>query len=192
MGQGVNMKTIAELAGVSVATVSRVINQNGRFSAETEANVRRVMRELHFHPNTVAKSLKENRSNMVGVIVPDITNPHFAKMVLEIEKKLFDDSYVTIICNTNESRTLEQRYMDALISMRVSGIVLISGNRTYDLNGIPVIYVERCSSVGQSGSQVAERTVARLLAMMENAPIDLLRSDSADRLVERDPAKAVR
>ena len=62
MNSNVNMKTIAELSGVSVATVSRVINQNGRFSAETEANVKRVMKELHFYPNTVAKNLKKNRS----------------------------------------------------------------------------------------------------------------------------------
>ena len=144
MNSNVNMKTIAELSGVSVATVSRVINQNGRFSAETEANVKRVMKELHFYPNTVAKNLKKNRSNVIGVVVPDITNPHFAKLVLEIEKKLFEYSYLTVICNTNEVKELEQKHVDTLISQRVSGILIISGCKTYDLIDIPVIYVDRC------------------------------------------------
>lgn len=142
--QKVNMKTIAELAGVSVATVSRVINQNGRYSPETEANVRRVMKELQFYPNAMAKNLKQNHSNVIGVIVPDITNPHFAKLVLEIEKKLFSRSYQTLICNTNESEALEQKYMETLISQRVSGILIISGTKTYDINGIPIIYIDRC------------------------------------------------
>ena len=151
MSQKVNMKTIAELAGVSVATVSRVINQNGRFSAETEANVKRVMKELHFYPNTVAKNLKENRSNVIGVIVPDITNPHFARLVLEIEKRLFEYSYLTVICNTNEVKELEQRHVDSLITQRVSGILIISGSKTYDLNDIPVIYVDRCPDDYKAG-----------------------------------------
>ena len=77
-------------------------------------------------------------------VVPDITNPHFAKLVLEIEKKLFEYSYLTVICNTNEVKELEQKHVDTLISQRVSGILIISGCKTYDLIDIPVIYVDRC------------------------------------------------
>lgn len=143
MKSKVNIKTIAELAGVSVATVSRVINQNGRFSAETEATVKRVMEELHYVPNTVAKGLRENRTKVIGVIVPDITNPHFAKFVLEIETKLFEYSYSTVICNTNESVELEQKHVDTLISKRVDGIIFISGIGHYYLDDIATVYVDR-------------------------------------------------
>lgn len=143
MKEKVNIKTIAELSGVSVATVSRVINQNGRFSAETEANVRRVMKELDYHVNTVAKSLRETRTRVIGVIVPDITNAHFAKLVLEIETYLFQFSYSTVICNTNESGELEQKHVDTLISQRVSGIIFISGVKHYNLDDIVVVYVDR-------------------------------------------------
>lgn len=143
MKEKVNIKTIAELSGVSIATVSRVINQNGRFSAETEAKVRSVMKELDYHVNTVAKSLRETRSRVIGVIVPDITNAHFARLVLEIEKYLFGYSYSTVICNTNESEELEQKHVDTLISQRVSGIIFISGMRHYNLNDIAVVYVDR-------------------------------------------------
>lgn len=143
MKQKVNIKIIAENAGVSVATVSRVINQNGRFSAETEAMVRKVMEEMDYHPNTVAKSLREKCSRVIGVIVPDITNPHFARLVLEIENYLFAHSYSTVICNTNESNVLEKKHIDTLISQRVSGIIFISGKRYYSLEDIAVIYVDR-------------------------------------------------
>lgn len=143
MGNKVNIKTIAELSGVSVATVSRVINQNGRFSAETEAAVRRVMKELDYHPNTVAKSLREKHSKVIGVIVPDIMNAHFARLVLEIETYLFTYGYSTVICNTNESAALEQKHVDTLISQRVGGILLISGIRHYKPDDIPLVYVDR-------------------------------------------------
>lgn len=143
MRDRINIKTIAEKAGVSVATVSRVINQNGRFSAETEAMVRRVMEEMDYHPNTIAKSLRENHSHIIGVIVPDIMNAHFAGLVLEIEKNLFRHAYSTVICNTNESDALERKHIDTLLSQRVSGIVFISGKRHYSLDDVTVVYVDR-------------------------------------------------
>ncbi len=143
MKDKINMKTIAGRAGVSVATVSRVINQNGRFSAETEARVRHVMEEMNYHPNTIAKSLREQHSRIIGVIVPDITNAHFAGLVLEIEKILFEHAYSTVICNTNESDALEKKHIDALLSQRVSGIIFISGKRHYSLHDVTVVYVDR-------------------------------------------------
>lgn len=143
MKEKVNIKIIAQKAGVSVATVSRVINQNGRFSAETEAAVRRVMKEMDYHPNTVAKSLREKHSRVIGVVVPDITNLHFARLVLEIENYLFAHSYSTVICNTNESDKLEKKHIDTLISQRVSGIIFISGKRHYSIDDIAVVYVDR-------------------------------------------------
>ena len=138
-----SIKTIADLSGVSVATVSRVINQNGRFSAETEERVRNVMKELNYYPNTVAKSLRENHSMVVGVIVPDITNTHFSRLVLEIENYLFQHGYSTVICNTNESLTLEKKHLDTLISQRVSGIFVLSGEHHEMPEDIAVVYVDR-------------------------------------------------
>lgn len=155
MKEKVNIKTIAQRAGVSVATVSRVINQNGRFSAETEATVKRVMKEMDYHPNTVAKSLREKHSRVIGVIVPDITNSHFARLVLEIENYLFAHSYSTVICNTNESDKLEKKHIDTLISQRVSGIIFISGKRHYSLDNIAVVYVDRRPDDYEKNSECA-------------------------------------
>ena len=89
MEKGKSIKDIARLAGVSTATVSRVINQNGRFSKETEARVRRIIRENEYVPNMSAKGLRTSRTCVVGIIVPDITNPHFSSLVLKLEINLF-------------------------------------------------------------------------------------------------------
>ena len=85
----VSIKDIARLSGVSVATVSRVINQNGRFSEETRRRVEKVIKEYHYTTNMTGKSLRESKSNTIGVIVPDISNELFAEIVLELEKYFF-------------------------------------------------------------------------------------------------------
>ncbi|MDD2533518.1 MAG: LacI family DNA-binding transcriptional regulator [Eubacteriales bacterium] len=139
-----NIKQIAELSGVSVATVSRVINQNGRFSSETEARVRRVIEESGYVPNFVAKSLRTSKNHVIGIIVPDILNSHFAGLVLELEKKLFAHGYSTVICNTNESIELEKKHIDTLIAQQVSGVIFISGTKTCKVTqDIPAVYLDR-------------------------------------------------
>ncbi|WP_367924307.1 LacI family DNA-binding transcriptional regulator [uncultured Ruthenibacterium sp.] len=141
-----SIKEIARLAGVSTATVSRVINQNGRFSKETEERVRRIIRQTDYVPNMSAKGLRTNRTRVVGLVVPDITNPHFSSLVLKLEMNFFERGYSCLICNTNESEKLERKHIHTLSAQNVSGIVLISGTRNYtELGDLPVIYVDRPS-----------------------------------------------
>ncbi|MFK4996684.1 LacI family DNA-binding transcriptional regulator [Bacillus sp. N9] len=108
------MKEIAELCNVSVATVSRVINQNGRFSKETEEKVRAVIKEYGYKTNMVAKSLRMRQSKSIGVIVPDIKNEFFSSIVLEIEHFFFSEGYSVFICNTNNEEEKEQEYLKSL------------------------------------------------------------------------------
>ncbi len=144
MESKVNIKKIAELAGVSVATVSRVINQNGRFSAETEARVKKIIEDYHYIPNIVAKGLRTSQTKVIGVIVPDIVNTHFAALVREIEKELFKRGFSTMICNTDESPAMERQHIEILAAQQVGGIIFISGSRSYKMDhDIPVIYVDR-------------------------------------------------
>lgn len=139
-----NIKQIAALSGVSVATVSRVINQNGRFSVETESRVRRVIEASGYVPNIVAKSLRTSKNNVIGIIVPDILNPHFAGLVLALEKLLFVEGYSTVICNTDESIDLEKKHIDTLVAQQVSGVIFISGTKTCKVSkDIPAIYLDR-------------------------------------------------
>ena len=88
--KGLSIKQISELSGVSTATVSRVINHNGRFSKETEERVLRVIEQCQYVPNMVARGLRRSSSQIVGIIVPDITNEFFARIVLKIQMQLFE------------------------------------------------------------------------------------------------------
>jgi len=152
-----NIKDIAKLANVSAATVSRVINQNGRYSKETEQRVKRIIKEHNYIPNMSAKGLRTNQTFVIGVIVPDITNNHFASLVLKLETGLFKHGYSCLICNTNESRELEQKHMKSLSAQNVSGIIVISGMQDYpELNDLPIVYVDRPSKDMRSNRAMIE------------------------------------
>lgn len=101
-----SIKDIAKLSGVSVATVSRVINNNGRFSEETRKKILDVIEETGYQMNFSAKSLRMNKSFSVGILVPDISNYFFSDVVQKIEEELFELGYSTIICNTGRNLSL--------------------------------------------------------------------------------------
>lgn len=144
MPKAKSIREIAELAGVSTATVSRIINKNGRFSRETEERVLHIIRQNDYVPNSNARGLRTSRTRVIGIVVPDITNPHFANLVLDLEMRLFQQGYSCLICNTNESQELEKKHIQSLVAQNVSGMVLISGTRNYaELEDIPVVYVDR-------------------------------------------------
>lgn len=142
-----SIKKIAQLTGVSTATVSRVINDNGRFSEETRKRVQSAIEKYGYEPNRVAKSLRVNKSNTVGIIVPDITNSFFSSTVQQIEVYLFDHGYSTIICNTAHNQEKESKYLKVLESEMVDGIIIISGAldfKSTDLHSkLPLICIDR-------------------------------------------------
>ncbi|MFA9465236.1 MAG: LacI family DNA-binding transcriptional regulator [Velocimicrobium sp.] len=141
----VSIKDIADMASVSVATVSRVINQNGRYSVETEARVRRIMKEYDYKPNLVARGLRMKKVDTIGVIIPDITNEFFSKIALELQMGLFKQGFAAMICNTNEDGFIENQYIQMLNAQQVSGVIYISGNydeKREQLN-IPTVYIDR-------------------------------------------------
>ena len=144
MGNSISIKEIARLAGTSVATVSRVINRNGRFSEETEARVRKIIEEYHYQPNLVAKGLRENQMKMVGVVVTDVSSDFFSGIVREIESELFRSGYITILCNTSEREDVEKRIVESLGTLRISGVIYVGGKRSrYVFRDMPVVYVDR-------------------------------------------------
>lgn len=139
-----SIKEIARLANTSVATVSRVINGNGRFSKETERRVRDVIDRYNYQPNMLAKSLREDRMKVIGVIVSDITSAFFAGIVQEIESVLFRCGYTAVLCDTFENEEAEKRALEMIGNLRFSGIIFVGGKRTKALmNDLPIIYVDR-------------------------------------------------
>ncbi|MFB1049877.1 LacI family DNA-binding transcriptional regulator [Paraliobacillus sp. JSM ZJ581] len=143
-----SIKKIAELSGYSVATVSRVINNNGRFSEDTRKKILAIIEKTGYQTNSVAKSLRMQKSNTIGILVPDISNYFFAKIVQQIEERLFEDDYSTIICNTARSLEKEKVYLSMLESKMIDGLVVISGLEKFNLHAltnsnIPVICIDR-------------------------------------------------
>lgn len=142
----VSIKEIARICGVSVATVSRIINQNGRYSEETEKRVRKVIKELNYQPNQIAKGLRTSRTDIIGIIVPDITNEYFAALILAFQKKLFQGGYSCVIFNTDGSREIERQCLNNLAALNISGIISVNGY--LDLNELlkrdmPVVYIDK-------------------------------------------------
>lgn len=132
MKKNYSMKDIAKLSGVSVATVSRVVNNNGRFSEETRKKVEKIIEETGYQLNYSAKSLRMNKSLTIGILVPDITNHFFAEVVQKVEELLFNENYSSIICNTNKDVKKEKAYLNILESKGVDGLIVISGPMKFD------------------------------------------------------------
>lgn len=141
----ISLQDIANMAGVSIATVSRVINQNGRFSKETEKRVKEIIKKYDYRPNQMARSLRVKKGKVVGIIVPDVTNEFFARMALELQLQLLKHDYVAIICNTNESRDIELTHLSMLKSQLVSGLIYITHDVIEEKSAlnVPTIFIDR-------------------------------------------------
>ena len=99
---------VAKRAGVSIGTVSRVLNRSGYASEEARAKVEQAGRELNYRPNELARNLLQNRSMTVAMIVPDVANPYFSELVSACERELRNHGYKTMLCDTNGHKTNEQ------------------------------------------------------------------------------------
>lgn len=141
----VSMREVSRLSGVSIATVSRVIHNNGRFSDETAKRVMEVMNELNYVPDALAQGMRKRTLPVVGIIVPDILDDRFGLMVRVIQERIFESGYSTIVFNSNENGSQSQKFIDNLISSHASGLVYVpdSRNTVVDLKGLPTVFFER-------------------------------------------------
>lgn len=145
------IKDVAREAGLTVGTVSRVLNNRGYISEATRNKVHQVMKELNYQPNEVARSLSKSKTNTIGVIVPHIVHPYFAKLISNLEKAASDRGFKILLCNSREERERELEYLEMLKSNRVAGLVLCSATvKTESLESldIPVITIERNVGTG--------------------------------------------
>src|SRR5262245_61498900 len=115
---------IANRAGVAPMTVSRVINESGYVSREAREKVERAVKELNYHPNGLARSLKRQRTHVVGILLPDIANPFSAELVRGIQDALLPRGYSSFISASERSVQREQAALRALFDHRVDGIVV--------------------------------------------------------------------
>ena len=137
---------VAKKAGVSVTTVSRVINDYGYISQKTRDKVFAAMEELNYQPNSLARSLHGKSTNLVGLIFPAITNPFFAELVEKIEQKLFSEGYKVILCNAGSDKEKEREYLKMLLANQVDGIIAGAHNLgidEYNRVGLPIVSFDR-------------------------------------------------
>ncbi len=143
------IRDVAKKAGVSIATVSRVINNKGKIRKETEEIVQQAIKDLSYTPNMVARGLSSRRSYAVALIVPTITNPFFPEMARAVEDIARDNGYNVLLCNTDDKRDRLIDYINSLSSQYVDGIIINSHNivkedlQKLDRLGIPLVMMDR-------------------------------------------------
>src|SRR3989442_895830 len=145
------IKDIAARSQVSTATVSHVINHTSNVAPERRERVLRVIRELKYHPNAVARSLRTKQTRTVGMIAPDITNPFYPAVVRGAEDLLRQAGYTLIVGNSDIDSEKEEAYYRTFSAKRVDGLLLIASISTqpaeyllhHDLGEVPLVFIDR-------------------------------------------------
>lgn len=120
----VGMRDVAKRAGVSLSTVSLVVNGTGYVSDDMRERVRQAMESLHYVPNDLARNLSRNRANTVGIIVPTIRHPFFATLTASLQHVLSEQGLQTLLCSTTDAVNGEAEYVDMLRRRLMDGIVM--------------------------------------------------------------------
>ncbi|RDB33299.1 MULTISPECIES: LacI family DNA-binding transcriptional regulator [unclassified Exiguobacterium] len=140
------IREVAKVANVSVATVSRVMNEKGYVSEKARTAVLQAIKQLDYRPNRVARSLFQKRSGLIGLIVPDITNPFFPQLARAVEDMAHQHGFQVILCNTDEQFQKEQEYIQSLEAMHVDGLIITtnySNNPNYEELEVPIVALDR-------------------------------------------------
>ena len=117
---------VAEKAGVSRSTVSRVLTNSGRVDPETKQKVLAAMKELNYQPSQVARNLRRKETNLIAVLIPCISNPFFGSLVQGMEEVAVKKGYHVILCNTGEDPVRQMEYLQMLERKQVDGVILTS------------------------------------------------------------------
>lgn len=124
----ITIADVAEKADVSAMTVSRVLNNKGEISEATRQHVLKVMREMGYRPNRVARSLATAKTLKIGVIVPSISSAYFGAVLEGAERLFWDRGYHMMLCNTGEDVRREQTILDLFEEDRADGVLVLSSH----------------------------------------------------------------
>jgi len=127
---------VAKEAGVSIATVSKVINQTGRISDKTRAHVNKVMERLDYQPSVVASALTGKSTYTIGLLIPDLANPFFAEIARSVEDRGSELGFNLVICNTDNEPNKGIQYISLLKQKRVDGIIIATGLQNELMKGL--------------------------------------------------------
>lgn len=166
----VTLREVAREAGVSIKTVSRVMNGEPAVKAVTYARVRGAIDRLGYRPNELARGLKGSRSRTIGLVIADISNPFFADLCKEVEEIARARGYSVILCASAEDAAAEQEYVELLLQRRIDGLLLVPAPGTHGYlerergAGLPIVALDRPAdgvesdvvlSEGRQGSRLA-------------------------------------
>ena len=121
------LKDVAKRSGVAIGTASAVINKSLWVSEETRRRVQKAIDELNYRPNQLARNLRTQRTNTIGLIVSDITNPFFPQIIRSIDACARRNGYLIIVCDSNENSEIGFETFKGLLEKKVDGIIFVGG-----------------------------------------------------------------
>lgn len=139
----VTIRDVAKLAGVSAATVSRVLNESGYVSEKARIKVTQAVKELDYYPNEVARSLFQQKSNFIGLLLPDITNPFFPAIAKGVEDHISERGYSLLLGNVEDEAEKEAEYLRIFAQNNVAGVITAVQGDKKQLRDIPVVVLDR-------------------------------------------------
>ncbi|MBB5162274.1 LacI family DNA-binding transcriptional regulator [Mycobacterium sp. AZCC_0083] len=150
---GPTIKQVAELAGVSTATVSRALAGATNVSPKLASRIERAVAELGYSGNVIASSLRRNRTDTIGMVVPDISNPFFTALIQHVDHALAQRGWQMLLCDAQSDVDIEAKRLDSLITRRVDGVIISPTNETESAAAVrsastrvPVVQVDRRAS----------------------------------------------
>jgi LacI family transcriptional regulator len=153
------IKEVAALAGVSVATVSRVLNKNGYVNKDTEGKIVKAIKQLQYEPSSLARGLAGKSMATIALILPDITNPFFPEMAKAVENTCRQHGYSVFLCNADDQAFMESSYIDLLKRRNIDGIIIATSSLGkseaihMENSGIPFVVLDRAPA-GEMSSMV--------------------------------------
>lgn len=142
----VNIKDVAKIAELSVATVSRYLNQNGYVSKKSAQRIEQAIQALDYKPSSIARSLSKKKSNIIGLIVPDIKNPYFPELARAVEDTAWSFGYTVVLCNSDEQTEKELLYIERLSQTYVAGLIVTTSlidPSVYQSIRTPIVALDR-------------------------------------------------
>ncbi len=168
------LKDIARRTGFSVSTISRVLHDPSnkyKISDKTRHQIRKAAEELGYRPNTLARGLRLQRTNEIGIVVPDISNPFFSALIKSFATELRRSGYNFIVYESDENLALERASIKSLLEKRVDGLIIASVGQDFSHllkvreTGVPLVTVDRCFEALDVDSVSVDNMKGALLAV---------------------------
>lgn len=168
------MQDVARVAGVSTATVSRVLNRNADVNREMAARVTAAVKQLDYRPNGAARNLRRRTASVWGLIISDFESSYFTTLVRGVEDVARANGFSVVVCNSRDDPAQEAEYIKVALAEQMAGVILSPARPDSDISeltarGIPVVTIDR-----RLGTEIASAVVVDNVAAARNATLHLL------------------